>query len=126
MKLSIITTLYYSAPYIQEFYERSIRAAEAITDDIEVVIVNDGSPDDALDIARRIYEQDRRVVVVDLSRNFGHHRAIMTGLAYCTGDLVFLIDCDLEEVPETLPFFHAALKNDPAADVVYSIQESRE
>jgi putative glycosyltransferase len=126
MKLSIITTLYYSAPYIEEFYRRSMAAAEQITSDVEIVIVNDGSPDNALDLARDLVKQDGRVVVVDLARNFGHHRAIMTGLAYTTGDLVFLLDCDLEEAPETLPLFMAALQSDAAADVVYSVQDRRQ
>jgi len=126
MKLSFITTLYYSAPYIEEFYQRSLAAGLAITSDLEFVFVNDGSPDNVLEIARRLAEQDERVVVVDLSRNFGHHRAIMTGLAYTTGDLVFLLDCDLEEEPETLPLFYNALVNDPAADAVYSVQQERQ
>ncbi|MCU0514191.1 MAG: glycosyltransferase family 2 protein [Anaerolineae bacterium] len=126
MKLSIITTLYYSAPYLPEFYRRVFNTAQTLTADIELVLVNDGSPDDSLALARRLYEQDARVLVVDLARNFGHHRAIMTGLAYCTGDLVFLIDCDLEEAPETLTQFYAALHADPAADVVYSVQSRRQ
>jgi putative glycosyltransferase len=126
MKLSVITTLYYSAPYIEEFYRRILAVALPITPDVEIVIVNDGSPDNALEVARGLYEQDKRVVVVDLSRNFGHHRAIMTGLAYTTGDLVFLMDCDLEEAPETLPEFYAALQQDMAADVVYSVQPERQ
>jgi putative glycosyltransferase len=126
MKLSIITTLYYSAPYVQEFYQRARSAALTITEDYEFVIVNDGSPDNALDLARALVEQDPRVIVVDLTRNFGHHKAIMTGLAYTTGDLVFLIDCDLEEVPETLGDFYDALASDPQADAVYSIQAQRQ
>ena len=126
MKLSIITTLYYSAPYIVEFYERSLKAALQITPDIEFVFVNDGSPDNVLEVAYRLADQDERVVVVDLSRNFGHHPAIMTGLAYTTGDLVFLMDCDLEEDPETLTLFYTMLVNDPEADAVYAVQQKRE
>ena len=126
MKLSMITTLYYSAPYIEEFYQRSLKAALDITPDVEFVFVNDGSPDTALEVARRLSEQDERVIVVDLSRNFGHHRAIMTGLAYTTGDLVFLIDVDLEEAPESLTTFYTALVNDPQADVSYGIQAARQ
>ncbi len=126
MKLSIITTLYYSEPYLREFYERARKMALTITDDYEFVIVNDGSPDNVMDVALALHHSDERVVVVDLSRNFGHHKAIMTGLAYCSGDLVFLIDCDLEEEPETLPRFYEALQADPKADVVYSVQASRQ
>lgn len=126
MKLSIVTTLYYSAPYLQEFYQRARASALSISEDYEFIIVNDGSPDQVLDIARHLVAQDARVVVVDLTRNFGHHKAIMTGLAHTTGDLVFLIDCDLEEVPETLPNFYDALVQDPEADAVYSVQAERQ
>ena len=62
--------------------------------------------------------------VIDLSRNFGHHKALMTGLAHARGELVFLIDCDLEEDPAWLPTFHDALHAD-GADVVYGVQATR-
>jgi putative glycosyltransferase len=87
-------------------------------------MVNDGSPDDSLDLALALHRNDPRVVVVDLSRNFGHHKAIMTGLAHTTGDLTFLIDSDLEEEPELLSQFHARLaKGD--CDVVFGVQDAR-
>jgi hypothetical protein len=82
VKLSVVTTLYRSAPTIGEFYRRIIAAAEQITHDIEVLMVNDGSPDDSLDLALALHQADPRVVVVDLARNFGHHKAMMTGLAH--------------------------------------------
>jgi putative glycosyltransferase len=126
MRLSIVTTLYYSAPYLQEFYDRARRAALSVTPDYEFVIVNDGSPDDVMRIAQGLVAQDERVVVIDLSRNFGHHKAIMTGLAHASGDLVFLIDCDLEEAPEALADFYAALQADPEADAVYGVQPQRQ
>ena len=124
MKLSIVTTLYRSAANIDEFYRRAMKAAEAITSDIELVMVNDGSPDDSIDLALALQRTDPRVVVVDLARNFGHHKAMMTGLAHVTGDLVFLIDSDLEEQPEDLLRFHQRfLQGD--CDVVYGVQEVR-
>jgi putative glycosyltransferase len=124
VKLSVVTTLYRSAPTIGEFYRRVIAAAEPITHDIEVLMVNDGSPDDSLDLALALHQADPRVVVVDLARNFGHHKAMMTGLAHATGDLVFLIDSDLDEDPELLAAFHERfMKGD--SDVVYGIQQKR-
>ena len=81
VKLSIVTTLYRSVPTIAEFYRRVIAAAERIAGDIELVMVNDGSPDHSLDLALELHRADPRVVVVDLARNFGHHKALMTGLA---------------------------------------------
>jgi putative glycosyltransferase len=124
VELSIVTTLYCSAPHVEEFYARVCAAADEITDDYEIIFVNDGSPDDSLEIALSLYARDRRVKVLDLSRNFGHHKAIMTGLAHAKGSLVFLIDIDLEEKPELLGRFHGELQA-TGADVIYGVQETR-
>jgi putative glycosyltransferase len=124
VRMSIVTTLYKSALTIGEFYRRALAAAEPITDDIELIMVNDGSPDESLALALALHRADPRLVVVNLSRNFGHHRALMTGLAHATGDLVFLIDSDLEEEPELLSRFHERLAQGEC-DVVYGVQEVR-
>lgn len=124
MDLSIVTTLYYSASYLEEFHARICAAANNITEDYEIIFVNDGSPDDSLDIAKALFEKDVRVRIIDLSRNFGHHKAILTGLAHAKGKLVFLIDCDLEEEPELLGTFYDKLKISDA-DVIYGVQQLR-
>jgi putative glycosyltransferase len=125
MKLSIIGTLYQSAPYIYEFYERSCKAARALVgEDFEIILVNDGSPDNSVELAIELHNKDARVVVVDLSRNFGHHKAIMTGLAQACGEYVFLIDSDLEEEPEWLISFKEQMLREHS-DVVYGIQGER-
>ena len=124
MTLSIVTTLYNSAPYVEEFYVRVCTAAEQITEDYEIILVNDGSPDNSLEIVLSIYHKDPRVRVIDLSRNFGHHKAMMTGLMHARGKLVFLLDSDLEEEPELLEQFYQVLKAKDA-DVVYGVQEKR-
>lgn len=125
MKLSIVSTLYKSEPHIAEFCDRvSAAARRLVGDDFEIILVNDGSPDGSLDLAVARSAIDRHVTVIDLSRNFGHHKAIMTGLAHASGDRVFLIDSDLEEEPEwLLPF--ADQMSDRKLDVVYGVQESR-
>jgi putative glycosyltransferase len=124
MLLSAVTTLYRSAPHLPEFYARMKEAAGKLTDHFEIILVNDGSPDRSLDVALELHQQDPRVRVIDLSRNFGHHKAMMTGLAHARGELVFLIDSDLEEEPELLGRFHEELVRNKA-DVVYGVQERR-
>lgn len=125
MKLSIVATLYQSAPHLLEFYRRMSVVAQKYTDDnYEIILVHDGSPDNSLEIAINLAEMDNRIVVIDLSRNFGHHKAIMTGLRYAKGEKVFLIDCDLEEEPEWLTSFEEQLKRNNC-DVVYGVQEKR-
>ncbi len=122
MKLSIVTTLYNSAPYIMEFYRRISATTQEITHDFEIIFVCDGSPDDSLKIAHELYLRDSKVKIVELSRNFGHHKAMATGLEYAKGDVIFLIDCDLEESPELLSEFWDELKKDDDIDVVYGMQ----
>jgi putative glycosyltransferase len=124
MKLSVVATLYRSAETIEQFYRRAVAAAGAITGDFEIVLVNDCSPDNSLELALALHRNDLRVVVVDLARNFGHHKAMMTGLAHARGDLVFLIDSDLEEAPELVNQFHERLSAGDC-DVVYAVQEQR-
>lgn len=123
-KLSIVSTLYRSANTIKPFYERCVAAAADLCHDLELVLVNDGSPDDSMTRALDLKDRDSRVIVVDLSRNFGHHKAMMTGLTVASGDYVFLIDSDLEEEPELLvTFWNRLQKGD--CDVVYGVQQAR-
>jgi putative glycosyltransferase len=110
---------------VEEFHRRITAAAEKLTPEFEIVFVNDGSPDDSLDVALRVRARDPRVRVVDLSRNFGHHRAIMTGLAHTKGERVFLMDVDLEEEPESLTRFWECLDGNAGVDVVYGALEGR-
>ncbi len=124
MKLSIVTTLYKSGAYIEEFHRRASEAAQRITDDYEIVMVDDGSPDNSLEIACAIARTDSRVRVVELSRNFGHHKALMAGLDHARGELCFLIDSDLEEDPALLGQFFEILQTRDC-DVVFGYEESR-
>jgi len=125
MKLSIVATLYQSAPYIAEFYQRVTAAAKQnVGEDYEIVLVNDGSPDNSLELAIQLTEADGHVTVVDLSRNFGHHKAMMTGLVHSKGERIFLLDSDLEEEPEYLIAFAEQVKSQ-SCDVVYGVQEQR-
>ncbi|HPS01445.1 MAG TPA: glycosyltransferase family 2 protein [Candidatus Sumerlaeota bacterium] len=126
MKLSIVTTLYQSAAYVNEFHRRvSLVTRQLVQEDYEIILVNDGSPDNSLQVAVGLTEKDPHVLVVDLSRNFGHHKAIMTGLSEARGERVFLIDCDLEEPPEIVAGWWNRLEADPDLDVVYGVQPSR-
>ena len=124
VELSIVTTMYRSADFVTEFHRRSVEAAARLTSSYEIIFVNDGSPDDSLERARALIEIDSKVRVIDLSRNFGHHRAIMVGLEYARGLRVFLIDSDLEEDPHALTEFFAEMIR-TKAEMVYGVQDTR-
>jgi len=117
--------MYRSAAYLDEFHRRAVAAATRLgAADYEILLVNDGSPDASLETALRLRDRDPRVRIIDLSRNFGHHKALMTGLSRARGELVFLIDCDLEEDPAWLVTFEQAMR-DTGADVIYGVQQTR-
>jgi putative glycosyltransferase len=125
MKLSIVTTLYQSAPYVKEFCQRAGSAAEKIAgEDFEIILVNDGSTDNSLEIAVHIANSNHKLIVVDLSRNFGHHKALLSGLQHSQGEIVFLIDSDLEEEPEWLLAFYEKMKQQ-RNDSVFGVQINR-
>ena len=126
MKLSVVTTLYCSAPYIREYVTRMSAAARGIADDdYEIIVVNDGSPDNAVEIVRELANLDHHLCVVDLTRNFGHLTAMMTGLSHARGYLVFQMDCDLEEDPELLNDFFNSYQEHADCDVVWGQQIKR-
>ncbi len=125
MKISVVTPLFRSAPYIEELFHRSVEAIRATgASEHEIIFVNDDSPDDSLDLARRIAVEHPGVVVIDLARNYGQHKAIMTGLEAASGDYVFVMDSDLDEEPEWITkFYHELI--DRKCDVVYGVQQRR-
>lgn len=128
MKISVVTSLHNSARHVDEFYERVSRSLLTITQEFEVILVNDGSPDDSLGVAVALQRRaGSRVKVIDLSRNFGQHKALLTGLRHASGELVFMMDSDLEEEPEWIESFYRTFTNAPGdIDLVYGVQARRQ
>lgn len=124
-QISIVSTLYRSRPFLADFLAACLEALRRLAiSDFEIVLVNDGSPDDSLEYVLARRQDVKQLVVVDLSRNFGHHHAMQAGLRQARGDLVFLIDCDLEVSPLSLCSFHDKLR-ETACDMVFGYQERR-
>lgn len=125
--LTIVATVYRTGPHLEEFCRRAFAAAQEAgfpPQKTDIVLVNDKCPADGLMCALREQARDERVSVVDLSRNFGHHKAMMTGLMHARGEHVFLLDSDLEEQPEWLGSF-ATQMAEQGCDVVFGVQDSR-
>ncbi len=125
MKLSAVTTLFHSDSFIKEFYQRITTEIRKITEDYEIIFVNDGSPDDSTTMVLELQKSDPAVILIELSRNFGHHKAMMTGLKFTVGDYIFMIDSDLEEDPELLSLFWVQLNEARDTDVIYGVQKKR-
>lgn len=123
--ISIVATMYRSRSFLERFLAESLEAmAQLDCADFEIVMVNDGSPDDSASYVLDRCRDIPQLVLVDLSRNFGHHYAMQAGLSEARGNLVFLIDCDLEVSPLILPEFKQ-MREQTGADVVYGYQERR-
>jgi len=126
MKISVVTTLYKSKVFLDEFIaEIQIALNQIQCIDYELVFVNDGSPDDSLQHLINRKREIPQIKLIDLSRNFGHHYAIQVGLDYASGEYIFLIDNDLETSPRVLVDFYGEMNNDNSLDVVYGYQEVR-
>jgi putative glycosyltransferase len=124
-EMSVVTTMYRSETYLAEFHVRMVATLTRLgIASYEIIFVNDGSPDASFEAALQLSACDPNIVVVDLSRNFGHHKAIMTGLSYARGERVFLLDCDLEEDPELLEWLAAEMFAQKC-DVVFGVQKIR-
>jgi putative glycosyltransferase len=119
MLISLVSTLYRSEAFIEEFVRRALSSVSAATDDFEIILVDDGSPDRSLAVAKGLLPKIPQLRIVELARNFGHHPAILAGLRAARGELIFFVDSDLEETPELLAPFLEALEDN---DVVFGIQ----
>lgn len=125
MELSIVTTLYKSEIYIEQFLNDTIEALKILKiNSFEIIFVIDGITDNSKNILLEKKVQYPEIKIIELSRNFGHHYAALSGLKYTCGELVFLIDCDLEVNPNILISFKNHLDN-KNTDVVYGIQKVR-
>lgn len=125
IELSVVATLYRSEQTVEEFCRRVMATTEKVTSDFEMIFVDDGSPDASAEKVKSIAANDRRVTLIELSKNFGHHPAIVAGLTRARGKYVFLIDCDLEEPPEVLEAFWNEMRDSSDIDMVFGVQERR-
>jgi putative glycosyltransferase len=127
MKISVVSSLYNSVEFLPELYRRLCKTLEKISDDYEIIFVNDGSPDASLSVALEIIKKgNSHLKLIDLSRNCGQHKALITGLKYATGDFIFMMDSDLEEEPEWIELFWIEYqKYGEEVDVIYGVQSTR-
>ena len=101
-EISVVSPVYGCKGSLNELYKRLKESLSHITDDFEIIFVNDASPDNAWETIRELAQKDKRVKGVNLSRNFGQHKAIAAGIHYTQGKWVVVMDCDLQDKPEEI------------------------
>jgi glycosyltransferase involved in cell wall biosynthesis len=122
--VSVVVPIYNEEELILRFHEAVAAALDRANSDWEVVYVNDGSTDSSLELLKGLQAVDPRVVVVELSRNWGHMGAISAGLRTARGRAVILMDGDFQDPPEVLPQLIESWRR--GAEVVVAVRRSRQ
>jgi dolichol-phosphate mannosyltransferase len=122
-ELSVIVPIYNEEETLPELERRLLAALTALGETFEVILVNDGSRDDSLALLAAMAGRDRRVRVIDFSRNFGHQAAFYAGIRRAGGRAVVLMDGDLQDPPEAIADLVAKWRE--GYEVVYAIREKR-
>lgn len=127
MKLSLVVPCYNEEGNVEKFYSEVKKVFDGKVDDYEFVFVNDGSKDKTYELLKKMYEEhkDSQIQVLSFSRNFGKEAAIYAGLNAVRGDLVCLIDADLQQRPEVVLQMLSIMKENPDVDCVTAYQEER-
>lgn len=123
MDISVVIPVYGCREAVPELYKRLVATLEKAGKSFEIIMVDDHCPQKSWEEIEKICTNDKRVVGIKLSRNFGQMRAITAGLEKSVGDLVAVMDCDLQDRPEFLPLFLD--KIDEGYDIVYSKRKDR-
>jgi polyisoprenyl-phosphate glycosyltransferase len=109
-KLSIVSSIYNTGEIAGDLVRQVVEAVSGITADFEIILVDDGSPDDAWPILEKLAAGDRRIRAIKLTRNFGQHRALAAGLDVCKGEYVVVMDSDLQDQPKEIIRLYDAAK----------------
>lgn len=123
MKISVVIPVYGCRAALNELYSRLVNTLQLITNDYEIILVNDSCPQNSWEVIENICEKDIHVIGLELSRNFGQMKAILAGLDHCCGDWIVVMDCDLQDRPEEIVnLYNKAMEG---YDVVFARRKKR-
>ena len=126
MKMSMVLPVYNEAETIRDFFSELVLAVQPLDFDIEAVFINDGSVDDSLAAMREIKDEigsRADVVILDFARNFGHQAAVTAGIEHTTGDVILIMDTDMQDDPAVIPAMVEKWR--AGAEVVFATRTSR-
>lgn len=122
MEISVVTPVYGCPQALAELYSRLTKALSGITEDYEIILVNDNCPKNSWAEIEKICKDDEKVVGINLSRNYGQQKAIIAGLDVSKGNFVVVMDCDLQDRPEDIGKLYDKAKE--GFDIVYAKGEA--
>jgi len=120
---SIVIPVLNEEKVLNELYQRLTKVMTDIGESYEIIFINDGSTDNSLKIMKQLHTHDKRIKIIDFSRNLGHQIAITAGIDFTSGDAVITIDADLQDPPEVIPDLIKKWKE--GYEVIYGIREKR-
>ena len=123
MDISVVVPVYGCRAALPELHRRLVESLRTITEDFEIILVNDACPQNSWEVIEEICKEDKRVKGIELSRNFGQIMAITAGLDASKGDWVVVMDCDLQDRPEEIPNLYR--KAQEGYDVVFARRAHR-
>jgi polyisoprenyl-phosphate glycosyltransferase len=109
MHLSVVLPIYLNRPHLPELYRRLTSTLSTSPDPYEIIFVDDKGTDNSLEWLRECRDRDEHVIVVEMPQNVGQHRAVLAGMARSSGELVAVMDADLQDPPEAIPRLAAAV-----------------
>ena len=121
--ISVIVPVYYGEKTLDELTRRVFETTQKLELNLELILVNDASPDTSWEIIKELKKKHTFIVGINLSRNFGQHYAISAGLSEAKGDWVVVMDCDLQDVPEEIERLYKKAKE--GYDVILAKRKSR-
>ena len=121
--ISVVSPVYMADKIVQELVKQVKENLLTITEDFEIILVNDASPDNSWVAIETECKKDKRVKGINLSRNFGQHYAITAGLSYAKGEWVVVMDCDLQDRPDEIPNLYK--KAMEGWDIVFAQRKER-
>ena len=116
--ISVVIPVYGCKECLFQLYERLVASLEKIVESFEIIFVNDACPQNSWEVISEIARKDNRIVGINLSRNFGQIRAITAGLENSIGNYIVVMDCDLQDRPESIEILYNKLKE--GYDVVFA------
>ena len=123
MDISVVIPVFNEESNLPVLYERLVNSVTSISNDYELIFVNDGSKDNSLNIIKELSVKNAQVKYIDFSKNFGHQLAVFAGLENAKGDTIVIIDADLQDPPELIKELYNKMKE--GYDVVYAQREQR-
>ncbi|MBE7048618.1 MAG: glycosyltransferase family 2 protein [Ruminococcaceae bacterium] len=121
--ISIVVSVYNEEESLDKFYKETLLVLEGLTWDYELVFVNDGSVDKSRTMLDAFAHENKKVKVINFSRNFGHEAAMIAGIDYAKGDCIVCMDADLQHPPQSIP--QIIKKFEEGYEIVSMVRSSR-